>query len=92
MASNISPERPENIPLTDTQIGIGPGTTLLPNVPILPLPTMPQPTPRRSKPPGLPRENIIAEYTDYVNEVLDMYQKGGCDNEVADKAGELVKK
>ena len=82
MASNISPERPENIPLTDTPIGIGPGTTLFPNVPILPLPTMPQPTPRRSKPPGLLRENIIAEYTDYVI----MYQKGGCDNEVADKA------
>ena len=92
MASNISTEHPENIPLTDTPIGIGSGTILLPNVPFPNIPTVPQPTPRRSKPPGLPRDTILSEYTEYVNEVLDMYQKGGCDDEVVDKAGDLVKK
>ena len=91
MANNYSPERMENIPLTDTPIGAGPGTILLPIIPPVEKLAVPQPTPRRSKPPGLPRDTILAEYADTVNSIMDEYQKGGDDEEIIEKAREEIK-
>ena len=65
MAENFYPEQMNNVQLADTPIGAGPGTTLLPIIPPA-NPAFPHPTPRRSKPPGLPRDTILTDYAETV--------------------------
>ena len=91
MAENFSPERADFNQLADTPIGAGPGTTLLPIIPLA-NPAIPHPTPRRSKPPGLPRDTILTDYADTVSRLRDEYNKGGNDDEVIESAREEIKR
>ena len=91
MAENFSPERADFNQLADTPIGAGPGTTLLPIIPLA-NPAIPHPTPRRSKPPGLPRDTILTDYADTVSRLRDEYNKGGNDEEVIESAREEIKR